>query len=197
MLRKIIDGKSLEISQKNVYEGVSFSKVTSLQCSDCNFAIKRTHRRFVLEYVTKTCCLETTKSKSFFEKKVNRGPTSSSSCSPVVYNPQFYQKSGAHVRPSCRSAESSNIFTGKCLWWRLFFTKDASLEFIPAISLKRDSNAEVFLYGFFTITPFKLSENFLRDIFAKHFLTKSQASNLTVANLMEITCLKKIYKISF
>ena len=40
MLRKIIDSKSLEISQENVYEEVSFSKVTNLQCSDCNFAIK-------------------------------------------------------------------------------------------------------------------------------------------------------------
>ena len=67
-------------------------------------------------------------------------------------------KKGGHVRPSCRSAESSNIFTGKCLWWRLFFIKDASLEFIPAISLKRNSNTEVFPYGFFTVTLFKLSE---------------------------------------
>ena len=33
-----------------------------------------------------------------------------------------------------------------------FFTKDASLEFIPAISLKTDSNTEVFPYGFFTVT---------------------------------------------
>ena len=90
----------------------------------------------------------------------------------------FMKKNGAHVGPSCRSAESSNIFTGKCLWWRLFFNKDASLEFIPAISLKRDSNTEVFSYGFFTVTLFKLSENFLRDKFAKHFLTKSQTSNL-------------------
>ena len=40
MLRKAIDGKSLEISLENVYEEVSFSKVTNLQCSDCNFAIK-------------------------------------------------------------------------------------------------------------------------------------------------------------
>ena len=41
MLRKIIDGKNLEISQENVYEGVSFSKVTNLLCSDCNFSIKQ------------------------------------------------------------------------------------------------------------------------------------------------------------
>ena len=90
----------------------------------------------------------------------------------------FMKKIGTHVKPSHRSAESSNTFTGKCLWWRPFFTKDTSLQFIPAISLKRDSNAEVFSCGFFTVTLFKLSENFLRDIFAKHFLTKSQASNL-------------------
>ena len=40
-----------------------------------------------------------------------------------------------------------------------FFTKDAILEFIPAVSLKRDFNAQVFLYGFFTVALFKLSEN--------------------------------------
>ena len=78
-----------------------------------------------------------------------------------------------------------------------FFTKDASLEFIPAISLKMDSSAEVLPYGFFKVTLLKLSENFLRDIFAKHFLTKSQASNLKVANVMEITCLTKIYRTRF
>ena len=49
----------------------------------------------------------------------------------------FMKKNGAHVRPSYRNAESSNIFTGKCLWWRLCFTKDASPEIIPALSLKK------------------------------------------------------------
>ena len=72
MLRKIIDGKSLEISQENVYEGVSFSKVTNLQCSDCNFVIKIAHRRYFLEYVPKTSCLK----KQYFEKKVYGGPAS-------------------------------------------------------------------------------------------------------------------------
>ena len=87
-------------------------------------------------------------------------------------------KSGAYVTLSCRSTESSDIFKGKCLWWRFFFFKDANLEFIPAISLKTDSNTEIFEYGFFMVTLFKLSRNFLWDIFAKHFLIKSQASNL-------------------
>ena len=72
VLRKIIDGKSLEISQQNVYEGVSFSKVTNLQCSDCNFAIKKGHHRFFLENVPNTSCLK----KQYFEKTVYGGPAS-------------------------------------------------------------------------------------------------------------------------
>ena len=35
-----------------------------------------------------------------------------------------------------------------------FFTKDTSLEFIPAISLKKDPNTEVSSYGFFAVTLF-------------------------------------------
>ena len=65
MLRKIIDGKSLEISRENVPEGVSFSKVTNLQCSDCNFAIKIAHHGYFWEYVPKPTCLK----KQYFEKK--------------------------------------------------------------------------------------------------------------------------------
>ena len=53
MLRKIIDGEKLKTSQKNVYDRV-FSKVTNLQCSGCNFVIKKTHHRYFLEYVQKT-----------------------------------------------------------------------------------------------------------------------------------------------
>ena len=74
MLREIIDGKSLEISQENVYDAVSFSKVINLQCSDCNVAIKIAHHRFFFffEYVPKTSCLK----KQYFEKKVYGGPAS-------------------------------------------------------------------------------------------------------------------------
>ena len=39
------------------------------------------------------------------------------------------------MRPSCESAEKSNILTGKSPWRRPFSTK--GLEFISAISLKR------------------------------------------------------------
>ena len=72
MLRKITDGKSLEIFREKVYEGVPFSKVTNLQCSDCNFAIKTAHHRYFLEYVPKTSCLK----KQYFEKNVCGGPAS-------------------------------------------------------------------------------------------------------------------------
>ena len=72
VLQKIIDGKSLEISQENVYEGVSFSTVTNLQCSDCTFAIKIANHRYLLEYIPKASCLK----KQYFEKKVYGGPAS-------------------------------------------------------------------------------------------------------------------------
>ena len=66
MLRKITDDKSLEISQENVYDGVSFSKVTNLKVSDCNFAIKiNSSHRYFFENVPNTSCLK----KPHFEKK--------------------------------------------------------------------------------------------------------------------------------
>ena len=78
MLGKITDCESLEISQENFYDEVSFSKVTNLQCLDCNFSIKRTHHRFFLEYVPKTSCLKRNeKTKSLLcEKKVYDEPAS-------------------------------------------------------------------------------------------------------------------------
>ena len=69
ILRKIIDCKSLENSQGNFYGGVSFSRVISLQFSDCNFAIKRIHHRFFLENVPKTSCLKKIKKVFFLRKK--------------------------------------------------------------------------------------------------------------------------------
>ena len=42
--------------------------------------------------------------------------------------------------------------------------------------IKKDSITELFLHGSSALVLFKLSKNFLRDSFAKHFLTKSQAS---------------------
>ena len=75
ILSKIIDCKNLENSQGNFYGGVSFSKVTSLQFSDCNLAIKRIHHRFFSGNVPKISCLKK-KKKPFFEKKVYSGAAS-------------------------------------------------------------------------------------------------------------------------
>ena len=70
ILRKTTDCKSLENSQGNVYGGFSFSKVISLQFSDCNFPIKRIHRRFFLGNVPKTSCLKKVKKVCFSEKSL-------------------------------------------------------------------------------------------------------------------------------
>ena len=66
-------------------------------------------------------------------------------------------------------------------WWNRFFTKDASPEFISAISLKRDSNAEVYPYGLFTVTIFKLLKSFCEISFCTTFSDK-------VAGFQSIGC---------
>ena len=69
ILRKIIDCKSLGNSQGNCYGGVSFSRVTSLQFSGCNFAIKGIHHRFFLGNVPKKQNKQKAKTKTQ-QKKV-------------------------------------------------------------------------------------------------------------------------------
>ena len=68
-IKKKIDCKSLKNSQGNFYGGVSFSKVISLQFSDCNFAIKKIHHRFFSGNAPKTSCLKTIKKVFFLRKK--------------------------------------------------------------------------------------------------------------------------------
>ena len=55
-----------------VCEGVSFSIVTNLQCSDCHFAIKIAHHRYFLQYGPETSCLK----EKYFKKKIYGGPGS-------------------------------------------------------------------------------------------------------------------------
>ena len=64
--QKIFDGESLEISQQNVYDEISFNKVINLQCSNCNFAIEIIHYKYFFENVPNTSCLK----NPYFEKKV-------------------------------------------------------------------------------------------------------------------------------
>ena len=65
MLGKVIDCESLEVSQENVYDRVSFTKVKTLTSSDRNFTLKRTNDRFILEYVPKASCYK----KNILRKK--------------------------------------------------------------------------------------------------------------------------------
>ena len=58
MLRKNVYSKSLKNSQENVFDGVYFSKVASLQFIDCNSTVNRLHHRFSLEYVPETKLLK-------------------------------------------------------------------------------------------------------------------------------------------
>ena len=112
-------------------------KFASLQRSDCNFAIKRTHHRLFLEYVQKTSCLKKNKKRKslFFRKKSIVDHRLS--CSPVVNKLQILPKSRARVRSSCRNAERSNIFTGKPPWWRLFKFSAYLCNFIKRITPQR------------------------------------------------------------
>ena len=76
MLEKITNYESLGISQENFYyDAVSFCKVTKLQCSDCEVAIKRTHQIlsgkytenvYVCVYVLTECLKKNKKKKSSF-----------------------------------------------------------------------------------------------------------------------------------
>ena len=128
MLRKKFDCGSLKIFQKNFYNRVSFSRVTSLQFSDCSFNIQRTHRRFFLEYIPKTICLKKNIliKNSMVDQHLDK-------VADRQYNTlNFIKKSGAHVRPSCRGGKSSNIFTGKPPWWSPFFAKVAGISYMDS-----------------------------------------------------------------
>ena len=60
MLRKRIDCKSLENFLKNVSDGVRFSKIASLCCTNCNSSITSIHNRFFSKYVPKNYFLGST-----------------------------------------------------------------------------------------------------------------------------------------
>ena len=136
MLRKINDCESLEISQENVYDGVFFSKVVYLQCPDCSSSIKRIHRRLFPQYVSKSICLKKNilRKKSMMENvliKLRPCSTKSAILSKTELN-------RVHVRPFCRSAENSNVFTKKPSRRRLLFSKVAGLEFLSCNLIKKE-----------------------------------------------------------
>ena len=69
-----------------------------------------------------------------------------------------------------------------------FFHRSCRSRVHPSNFIKKDSITEIILHWSCAVALFKLSINFLRNIFVKHFLTWSQASNLQVTTLLKITC---------
>ena len=107
-----------------------FSRVVCLQCPDCNSSKMRLHHRFFPQYVSNSSCLQNNilRKKSMMEYVLIK-------LRPCSTKPGILSKTElnrAHVRPFCRSAENSNVFTKKPRR-RLLFSKVAGLEFIPAI----------------------------------------------------------------
>ena len=178
MLQKIIDCKCLDIFQKKICDGVSFSKVTSLQCSDCNFTIKRTHHRFFLDYVLKTSCIKKTilRKKSVVDKRHNK--VAALLCTAL----SFIKKNGAHVLPSCRSVESSSVFTGKPNCQRLLSLKLQIQSFFPAISLKRLHHR-----GFLACGLHGSSFIYFQDIFCE----------MSLQNILQQRCMPPLYRLRF
>ena len=74
-----------------------------------------------MEKVPKTSCLK----RKFF--KTLR-------CCRAGHN---FTKTRAQVRLDWRSAENSDVFAGKHLWWKLLISKNACLETIPAFYCNR------------------------------------------------------------
>ena len=102
-----------------------------LQFSDCNFAIKRTHKDYFWNMYWKLVVLE----KIFWGENL-LGTSIIIKLQPCsTQSSIFFSKKQSLCKTSCRSAESSNIFTVKPPWWRPFFTKN--LEFVSTISFKR------------------------------------------------------------
>ena len=108
-----------------------FSKVVCLQCPGCNSSINRFHHRFFPQYASKSSCLKNKilRKKSMMENVLTK-------LRPCSTKPAILSKTEldrAHVRPFCRSAKNSNVFTKKPPRRRLLFSKVVGLEFIPAI----------------------------------------------------------------
>ena len=55
--------------QRIFYDGVYFSKVITLHCTDSNYNIYRLHRIYILEHVLKISCLK----KSILREKTSYG----------------------------------------------------------------------------------------------------------------------------
>ena len=116
----------------------------------------------------------------YFSKAVSLQCTDcTSTIGPPVHSTQFYQNQ------SWKSAENSDIFTGKRPGWKFLLRKSAGLESISVILLKTDSITGVFWHEFSQVPLFKILEKFLRGFTVIPFIQE-------VVTLLKMTCLEYI-----
>ena len=76
------------------------------------------------------------------------------------------------VRSFSRNTINSAVFTRKTSWRKLFSSLVTSLKSLPAILSTTDSSTEFPSHGFYKVALFKISEDFLWDIFVIPFSNK-------------------------
>ena len=88
-------------------------------------------------------------------------------------------KNEIYIRPFWKCTWNSEVFAGKPPWSMLLFSKVSGLEYIPTISSKTNSAIDICRHWFYHKALFKISESFLRTIFAIPFLTELKACAFT------------------
>ena len=83
---------------------------------------------------------------------------------PCSVQPAILPKPEFTLGLNWRSAENSDVSTGKHPWWKFLFSKNAGLESIPVILLKTNSTTGNIWHGLCKVPLFSISENFLRGI---------------------------------
>ena len=121
MLRKMIVREVWRFHRKTSMMEF-FSKVTCLQCTNCNSCLKKLLHKFFWEPLSKASCLKKNilKKKSMMDHCFNK-------VEPA--KPATFSKYGAHLRPFCRSVVNSKVFTRKPPWWRFLFSKSRVSRF--------------------------------------------------------------------
>ena len=100
------------------FQLVSFSKGTSQQCSSCNLTIKRTHHRFVLEYVPKTSCI-----KKYILRKKSAVDQRRNKVSALLCTGFSFIEKQSSCKAYLQTVKSPILFTGKPTCQRLFWLK--------------------------------------------------------------------------
>ena len=120
MLRKINDSESSKISQESVYYGVFLVKLYAYSVQTATVLYRDFTTDFP-QYVLKSSCLKKNilRKNSMMENILIK--LRSCSRKPVIFSKTELNR--AHVRPVCRSAENSNVFTKNLLSGGFFSVK--------------------------------------------------------------------------